>query len=299
MNNFQGLIFNIQRFSVHDGPGIRTTVFMKGCPLNCHWCANPESKNTHIEIMTNDTKCTLCGVCASVCPENAIAIKTKRYINRKTCTLCLNCINNCPNSAITKVGQYLSVEEVVSEILKDELFYSNSGGGMTVSGGEPLLQWQFVYHLLNQCQQKGIHTALDTCGYSSSEALINVLECTDLVLFDIKHIDPEQHKSGTDKSNKKIIANLHLAANKRRTWIRVPVIPGYNDSVENIESLAKLAKETKVEKVSLLPYHMLGINKYAQLGRQYSLHIKPPSETFMLGIKNIIERFGVKVTIGL
>ncbi|OGO17222.1 MAG: hypothetical protein A2Z02_02205 [Chloroflexi bacterium RBG_16_48_7] len=298
MSSVAGLVFNIQRFSVHDGPGIRTTVFMKGCGLNCRWCSNPESQKRETEIMISNAKCDLCGDCALVCPRNIIKINSKLQINRTACDLCLTCINSCPRAALAIVGRRQNTDEVVAEVVKDELLYVNSNGGVTISGGEPLLQWKFVLDLLARCKQKGFHTALDTSGYGDSTALCNLLEYTDLVLYDIKHTDPRKHVEGTGKSNSRIITNLRLAANKRRTWIRVPVIPGYNDDRGNLETLALLARETGVEKVSLLPYHMFGVNKYAQLGRRYGLKIKPPEQASMLSLKRIIEDFDIKVTVG-
>jgi len=292
-----GLIFNIQRFSVHDGSGIRTTVFMKGCRLNCRWCSNPESIRPYPEIMTSDSRCILCGRCAQVCPKRAITLDSKRKIDRLKCDLCLKCVEVCPTGAIRVTGQYATVDEVMSEIMKDELFYQNSGGGVTISGGEPLLQWEFVRSLLSECKQEGIHTALDTSGYASWAVLSKVLACVDLALYDIKHTDPQYHKSGTGGGNRQILTNFRLTASKVRTWLRVPIIPGYNDSKDNITIIAKLAKETKVEKVSLLPYHQLGKAKYEQLSRRYTIRVMPPSEEHLLKLQKLIENQGVKTTI--
>lgn len=293
-----GLVFNIQRFSVHDGPGIRTTVFIKGCPLHCRWCSNPESIKPSPEILTINQRCILCGRCARVCPKGAISLDSERKIDRSKCDLCLRCAEACPTGAIRVIGQYATTDEVMSEIAKDELFYQNSGGGVTISGGEPLLQWKFVSNLLSRCREEGIHTALDTSGYASRAILDKVLKYVDLALYDIKHMDPQSHKSGTGRSNHQILANLRFTASRVRTWIRIPVIPGYNDSEQNITAIGKLAAENGVEKVSLLPYHELGRVKYEQLGERYTLDVKPPNEKHLLRLQKLLQKESVKVTIG-
>ncbi len=294
-----GLVFNIQRFSVHDGPGIRTTVFMKGCPLHCRWCSNPESINPYSEVMVSDSRCILCGRCAEVCPQKAIKLNKIRKIDRLRCDLCLKCADVCPTGAIKTIGQFMTIHEVLSEIMRDELFYQNSGGGVTISGGEPLMQWRFVRNLLKGCQLEGIHTALDTSGYASKAILEEVLEYVDLCLYDIKHTDTESHRRGTGRRSRRIIENFYLTAKSVRTWLRVPVIPGYNDSEENIVSLIRLAKEGDVEKISLLPYHEYGKTKYKQLGRIYRLgHLRPPSNNYLERLQKRFQDDQVNMTIG-
>jgi pyruvate formate lyase activating enzyme len=294
-----GLIFDIQRFSLHDGPGIRSTVFLKGCPLHCQWCSNPESINAYPEIMAYDTKCIRCGQCGQVCPKSAITIvEDVRKIDWSNCDLCLECVKACASGAIEQVGKYMSVDEVVEEIAKDFLFYRNSGGGVTLSGGEPLLQWEFAIEVLRQCQERGIHTALDTSGYTNWEIMEQVLEYVNLVLFDIKHMNPGKHKEGTGVDNTLILDNAVRTAGKVRTWIRVPVITGYNDSESNIRELAEFIAKLPIEKVSLLPYHCWGEQKYQRLGRSY--HFKntlSPTDEEIQKLQEIMESYKINVTI--
>ncbi|MBM4443962.1 MAG: glycyl-radical enzyme activating protein [Chloroflexi bacterium] len=296
----RGLLFNIQRFSIHDGPGIRTTVFFKGCPLRCRWCSNPESWHDHPEIATYAAKCTRCGRCQKVCPVNAIAVSDReRTIDRQACNLCLKCGEVCPTGAIAITGQWMTVAEVMKEVEADGLFYVNSGGGVTLSGGEPLAQWEFALDLLRECQAKAFHTALDTCGYALWEVLDKVLDYTDLVLYDIKHMDPGRHTEGTGKTNGLILDNARRTAAKRRTWLRVPLIPGYNDSVENLEAVARFGLEIGAEKVSLLPYHVWGQSKWERLGRKYPLEALPmPPESWAGECRKVIESLGLKATVG-
>jgi len=250
--------------------------------------------------MTYDIKCIVSGKCVEVCPVEAIVIDQRgRRINRAKCNLCLACAEVCPTGAISVSGRYVTVEEVVKEVERDGLFYQNSGGGVTLSGGEPLCQWEFALQLLKECKGKGIHTALDTCGYAPWKVMEKVLDYTDLVLFDIKHMEAEQHRKGTGKSNKLILNNARRTAAKVRTWLRVPLIPGYNDSEENLKKIARLGLEIGVEKVSLLPYHLWGRPKYTKLGRRYPMeHTLRPSEELVKRAQGIIEGFGLKATIG-
>lgn len=301
-----GVIFNIQKFSIQDGPGIRTTVFLKGCSLSCKWCSNPESQKRYPEIMVEDVKCVRVGKCAEVCPTGAITIVDNvRRIDLSKCNLCMKCAEACPARAIEQVGKYMSVGEVMDEIERDSLFYFNSGGGVTASGGEPLDQWQFTRELFRCCKQKEIPTALDTCGYSQWEAIEQVLEYTDLVLYDIKHLDGDKHKESTGVFNDLILSNLRKVVEKVVTWLRIPVIPGFNDSESYFEGLsqfcAELADEANgmVEKVSLLPYHDYAVGKYATLGRDYALRGTPRStEEHIQRLKRIMQSSGLEVTLG-
>jgi pyruvate formate lyase activating enzyme len=298
-----GLVFDIQRFSVHDGPGIRTTVFMKGCPLNCPWCSNPESVLQHPEIMVRNILCVACWKCIESCPIGAITrIGEISEIDRKKCNLCLECIKACPSGALRLAGKYMSVSEVMEEIEKDNLFYINSGGGVTISGGEPLVQAEFVEQVFGLCRQRGIHTTLDTTGHAPWPALKDVLAYTDLVLYDIKHLDSKKHQESTGRSNEIILNNLSQIAGLVETWLRLPLIPNFNDSESYIRELAmfihKLPKG-RIAKVSLLPYHNWGEQKYEELGKKYSLHgtQRLPDE-HINGLKGILESNGLKVSVG-
>jgi pyruvate formate lyase activating enzyme len=298
----KGFVFNIQRFSIQDGPGIRTTVFLKGCPLRCKWCSNPESQNPYPEIMLREKRCNGCMKCVDACPRGAIALNENTVqIDRSTCDLCMACVEICPTNAIERVGEKISPEEAVEECSKDELFYRNSGGGVTLSGGEPLYQPEFTLDFLKGCKERSLSTALDTCGYSRWEVLEEVLAYTDLVLFDIKHLDPELHYKGTGVRNNLILENLERIVNSKRTrvWIRLAIIPNYNDSEQYIEELAEAMTKKGVEKISLLGYHEWGRPKYASLGREYPLeNSAPPSRERLQSLQDIIECKGLQVNIG-
>lgn len=298
--NNNGLIFNIQRFSLHDGPGIRTTVFLKGCPLSCRWCANPESINPDPEIMTYDMKCIKCRGCVEACPSGAITVDGNiRRIDRSKCNLCLKCTSVCPTGAIEKTGKYVSPEEALKEIEKDKPFYQNSGGGVTFSGGEPLAQWQFLLEVCKQCKERNISTILDTTGCASWEVMERILEYTDLVLYDIKHLDPLKHIEGTGVDNELILNNFKKTACKVRTWLRVPVIPNYNDSATYMSKLGEFCAGVGIEKISLLPYHTWGEHKYERLGKVYALRgIESLLPESLEGLKEVIESYGLTATVG-
>ncbi len=296
-----GLIFHTQRYSIQDGPGLRTTIFMKGCPLRCQWCHNPESVEPCLELMTRDSRCIMLGECVQSCPVGAITLDRQegRKIDREKCTLCFDCVAACPTGAIEKVGVYMTVDEVIAEIEKDELFYRKSGGGVTISGGEPLLQWRFVRNLLRACRERHLHTALDTSGYARWPALEGVLEYVDLVLYDIKHMDPQLHKQGTGVDNSLILKNLRRIPPEMRVWLRLPLIAGYNDSYEDVRKVVELALEVKAEKISALLYHEWATSKYGSLGREYSYwEARPPSTEHVEQLAKISEDSGVKFTTG-
>jgi pyruvate formate lyase activating enzyme len=297
----KGLVFNIQRFSIHDGPGIRTTVFMKGCSLRCLWCSNPESQDLLPIIITRDIKCTKCGDCAMACPREAITVNENegRRIDWSVCNQCLMCADACKYQAINVCGKYMNVEEILDEVLRDRPFYRNSGGGVTVSGGEPLLQWEFVSELCETFKENQLHTALETSGFAPWKNLEKILEHVDLVLYDVKHLDPEKHREGTGLDNELILENLHRAAKKTAVWIRMPLIAGYNDSKKHITNLAFLAKEIRAEKISLLPYHEGGKSKCEQIGKIYPIpDAKAPSEEYVKELQKLITELGVEATIG-
>ena len=296
-----GIIFDIKRFSIHDGPGIRSTVFFKGCPLSCRWCHNPESQSPQPELIFRPERCLNCGDCAEVCPSGATVIHGSEIhylIDR--CQVCGQCVRVCYPGARELIGYEISPEEVVDELVKDLPFYQESGGGVTISGGEPLYQPDFLEEILRLCQQKGLHTALDTCGASSWEELERQLKYLDLVLFDLKIMDDDLHKGYTGGSNKQILENLQrLAQAKIPLRIRRPVIPGVNDSREEIQALASLIQNTNgVDRIDLLPYHALSADKYQRLGREENVDWETPSERDQARIINQLEERGFEVKWG-
>jgi pyruvate formate lyase activating enzyme len=296
-----GIIFNIQRFSIHDGPGIRTTVFLKGCPLKCAWCSNPESQEYQPQMMTRDSKCVSCGKCALSCSTGAIDFNSglSRNIDWTRCDRCFKCVEACGNEALTVMGKYMSVEEVVAEVLKDALFYKNSGGGVTLSGGEPLFQPDFSFLLLKALKVKGLHTAVETSGFAQADTLATILPFTDLLLFDIKQLDDSKHKQYTGAGNGLILSNLRTAAGRAMIWIRIPLISGFNDSPAEIHEISQMAKELGVEKISFLPYHEGGEAKRAQVGKASgSFPGKPPSDKHVTCLVKIAGETGVKATVG-
>jgi pyruvate formate lyase activating enzyme len=297
----KGLIFNIQKFSVHDGPGIRTTVFMKGCPLQCLWCSNPESQSFLPELMIRDINCKGCGACADVCPQRAISITKKagRRIDRQKCDQCLLCVQSCIYGSLNQCGQYRTVKEVLDEVLQDKIFYKNSGGGVTISGGEPLSQSKFVGDLLASCKKDGLHTALETSGHASWKEMEKVLGFVDLILFDIKHLDSAKHQKTTGIKNNILLENLQKAAATNHIWLRVPLIDGFNDSTEHIKKIAALGRDIGAQKISLLAYHEGGKSKCEQLGVPYGFTAgKTPDEKHIHKLKKIIEKTGLAVSVG-
>ena len=297
----EGVVFNIQRYSIQDGPGIRTTVFLKGCPLRCGWCSNPESQNPYPEILFRRQQCQKWGTCADVCSVGAITlVDGMPSLDRAVCTLCMDCVEACPSGALEISGKRMTLDAVVEESCKDELFYSNSGGGVTLSGGEPLAQPEFSRLFLKACRDRAIHTTLDTTGCATWPILKSVLEYTDLVLFDLKHLSPEKHLEGTHVQNTLILENLRRTLDSKltRVWIRIPVIPGYNDADPYLEELALLLAEMRPEKVSLLGYHEWGRSKYAALGREYPCdEMSALPKERLESIKSILEAEGLEVTI--
>jgi pyruvate formate lyase activating enzyme len=294
-----GLIFNIQPFSIHDGPGIRTTVFMKGCPLSCEWCANPDGRHQQAELLTRDVKCVRCGNCVEACPSGAITVdEDLRRIDWARCDLCLQCAQQCSTGALAVSGTQMTVSDLVGEVEKDEPFFRNSGGGITISGGEPLLQWEFAAQVFRACRDKGIHTTLDTSGHAPWEHVEAVLEHADLVLYDVKHIDPDIHRQQTGVGNDLILRNLERTARRVRTWIRIAVVPGFNDSDSDVRRIADFVLTLDVEKVSLLPYHGWGEAKYRAMGRGYPMRTTPaPSDERMEQLCAIVTAAGLRCTI--
>ncbi len=259
-----GWVFNIQRFSIHDGPGIRTTVFLKGCPLRCFWCQNPESQSGRPEIVLDGRKCTLCGACDAACQHGAIHIEAgKPIFDRRICRGCGRCAVVCPTEARRLCGTRMTVEEVMREVLKDAKFYENSGGGVTLSGGEPLAQPGFARALLKGCKQAELHTTLDTCGWAPWPDIEKLLEYADLVLFDIKHLDASMHREAAGRDNLLILENAKKISRLKPMRIRVPLVPGFNDSPEAVSGIAAFVKsELGCRDIDLLAYNRMGEVKY-------------------------------------
>lgn len=304
MNVQKGLIHKIERFSLHDGPGIRTLIVMKGCPLRCRWCSSPHTQNPNPEILYIRSKCKGCGRCIEVCPQKAISrgadpsqVKTDRAI----CIGCGECIASCPNRARELSGRHYTAEELFREVEKDAAFYRRSGGGITVGGGEPTMQAEFVGEFLALCRSHFFHTAMETSAHTSWEKLAPLLDSLDLVYIDLKHMDDSRHVQWTGASNRGILENIKRASEKCRLIVRVPVVPGFNDSVENISNTAIFAKnlDKNFLRLELLPYHQFGIHKYEELERAYAIEsVKPPSDEHMANLRDIARSVGIDVEIG-
>lgn len=276
-----GVVFNLQKYSVQDGPGIRTTVFLKGCPLNCVWCHNPESQSAHPELTFSECRCLGCGECRRACSQAAARPSPAPLPPQPVeCTTCGQCVQACPTEARQLVGRRWTVAEVLAEIAKDGIFYDQSAGGVTFSGGEPLAQPTFLKALLVACRRRGLRTAVDTCGFASERVLLDVARLTDLILFDLKLMDDAKHRHYTGVSNVPILANLRaLGQLHDNLWLRLPLIPGVNDDADHLAAVARLAASLPgVRQISVLPYHKLGAEKARRLGMEAPLPgVEPPS----------------------
>lgn len=277
-----GLIFNIQKFCLHDGPGIRTLVFFKGCPLHCRWCSNPEGMNSHPELAVKSDKCISlksCGLCASACPQKAVGQNEdgRVLIQRELCSSCMACVDICPAKALERMGKLMSVDEVIKKVKADEAFYSRSGGGLTLSGGEPLLQPEFAVALLERAKEEGLETAIETTGCSEWEKARPVFERLDFIFYDIKLFSSELHEKNTGVPNRLILENFTRLCEEfpdKSITVRTPVIPGVNDDVQQLQTIADfIEKNARSEKVryELLPFHNFGSSKYEFMGKSYPL----------------------------
>ena len=270
--NETGVIFNIQKYSVNDGPGIRTVVFFKGCPLRCRWCSNPESQLARIQILQDPEKCLHCHHCIEICPRQAVcADGTAIQIDPLKCNACGNCIPECPGKALSLEGEVKTVQEVLDVVLKDAVFYEESGGGITLSGGEMLSQPQFAEELLKASKEEGLSTCAETTGYADEEVFRRIAEYLDLILFDLKHWDPVKHEEYTGVTNALPVSNMKYALSLGKQVLpRIPVIPGFNDSPGDAERFSDLLREIGIKQCQLLPFHQFGENKYTLLGRAYA-----------------------------
>lgn len=264
-----GMIFDIQHFCIDDGPGIRTTVFMKGCPLRCLWCHNPEGMKRERQVSYDSQKCIRCGRCEGSCLHHGHIVNGEEHrLDRSNCIGCGSCMEACPTDALRIYGRSMTVEEVLEDVLGDKPFYDNSGGGITLSGGEPLSQSAFALELLKRSKEANLHTCIETCGYCSLEVMKEAADFTDLILFDVKETDKKFHKRFTGVDNDRILANLWMLLEIGKPVIlRCPVIPGCNDRKEHFEEIARLSEKMKnVQEIHLEPYHPFGLDKYGKLG---------------------------------
>lgn len=304
----KAFISNIQKYNMHDGPGVRTLVFFKGCPLRCKWCSNPENLEKKYKVMYRVNSCIDCGACVSACPVGIHVLKedSKHVINRDIdCIGCRKCEEVCPATALSIAGEMKTISEILEIIEEDRMFYDVSGGGVTIGGGDPLMQPDAVANVLMACKQEGINTAIETSGYAKLESLLQVAEFTDLFLFDIKHIDSDRHYELTGVRNEQILKNLKELLHRRyNVKIRMPLLKGLNDSQKDIEGVANFLTQFRDYKnfkgIDLLPYHKLGVNKYKQLDLEYPLEDFPdPSlSTEEMGkIESWITKYGLPATV--
>ncbi len=301
------LVFNIQTYCIHDGPGIRTTVFLKGCPLHCLWCANPESNSTEPQLMTYSSKCTGCGQCIPVCPQGAISLhidqaegKAWSVTDRTKCIDCGTCISACLQDAREIAGTRRTVREVIDKVKRDKLFFDGSGGGMTISGGEALMFPDFSESLFAAAHAEGIHTAIESTCFATPYVVDRVFAHVDLGLLDVKHMDSRKHRQYTGVPNETILANIRHVRKDLGVpvIVRVPTIPGCNDDEKNIAATADFAVEIGAEKVHLLPYHRLGESKRDSLGETDYFSVDPPSDEHMEKLKALVESRGMACQIG-
>jgi pyruvate formate lyase activating enzyme len=297
-----GVIFDIKKYAIHDGPGIRTTVFFKGCPLACRWCHNPEGITVASQRIYRQERCIGCGECIQICPQKVLTQTAEGVVcDPAKCVGCQTCADHCPSEAIEFVGRKVTVAEVVRQIKKDIAFYDESGGGITLSGGEPLMQPEFLLQLLDACADLDLHRTVDTTGYADAGLLLEVARKTDLFLYDLKLMDAAKHLEFTGVSNERILDNLKLLArNEARIQVRVPIIPGINSDAENIDRTAAFVSALPgVEHISILPFHNSARGKYGRIGMEcISPDIEGPTDAHLKIIAGWLEKFGLAVKIG-
>lgn len=296
----KALITNIQKCSTKDGPGIRTTIFFKGCPLDCAWCHNPETKSYVKDIMYDEEKCVRCGTCVKVCPNHAIHMEADLSTDLEKCIRCSLCTDFCVNNARHIIGEEYTLEKVIKEIKKDIAFYESSGGGVTLSGGEAMVQIDFIEELVKECKNLGISVAIDTCGYVPFENFEKIIDYVDIFLYDLKLMNSEKHKKYTGKTNKLILDNLKkLSDYGANINIRIPLINNVNADMENILDTINFIKKLNIKSINLLPYHDLGVYKYKKLQCRYDeKQMEKPDKKTVEKIKNIFEKEGFHIKIG-
>ncbi len=297
-----GTIFDIKKFSIHDGPGIRTTVFLKGCLMRCRWCHNPESHDRKPELMFRPERCIRCGECLSVCSQGALSLDGEVISHhRDKCVHCGDCAQVCHAQALEMIGREVHTEEVMAEIKRDIPFYEQSGGGVTFSGGEPLLQPKFLRSLLKHCRERSIHTAVDTCGFVDWKVMDGIRAYVDLFLYDLKLMDGVLHRKFTDATNTLILKNLQtLSERGHNIIIRVPIVPQVTDTTENLRQIGAFAAGLpRLSRLDILPYYHIAVEKYRRLDRDYSLEkARPPAPEKMSQIAKTLGDFGLPVHIG-
>jgi pyruvate formate lyase activating enzyme len=311
----EGCVFNIQRYTIHDGPGIRTEIFFKGCPLKCRWCSNPESMHSYPEIGVYSSRCIgidKCGYCITACPEfgkGTLIREDNRIsgINREACSGCLKCADACPSNALMVWGSKFTINSIMKTIMADMDFYKKSGGGVTISGGEPLVQWEFAVELLKECQQNGINTCLESSLHVKPEVLDRAYPFADMIITDIKHMDPVKHREFTGVGNELILNNIAKTVESGKPLIiRIPMVPDHNNDEENINATAKFIidkLDNRVMQVQLFPYRQLGVEKYKSLGRDYPMDylIPPERNVWEKNIKYLVElmiSYGINAVAG-
>ncbi len=294
----KGRVFNLQRYSIHDGEGIRTVIFLKGCPLRCQWCCNPESQNKSSELFYIKKFCQRCGGCIEVCKQGALRlIDHEVTIDREKCIQCFNCVEACRNEAMQRVGEDYTPSEIIERVIRDYPMYEVSGGGVTLSGGEALSQPEFALEILRLAKENGIDTMIETCGACKTPTLLEVLEYCSKIYFDLKIINNEMHKRYIGTDNLLILNNARKVADNSKIVFRLPVIPGITGSIDNINDVIDFLKEINRDEIILVPYHELGVEKYSYLGRTYEQLDETSSiDAYIEGVEKIFMSQGIRIS---